>query len=468
MEPVKSTCALAPQFLLLALAAGALSSCARANDPETHVPATAAAPQVNPRVAVFSEPGFPLYNVPPTLSPKSIAESLSTAGIPADLLDAAALSDPAKLNARIYAVLVMSSGNTYPQTAFANLQAFHRAGGCLVTAGIPFTHPCAHLAAADWIATPGWGDKVHLAAQAHTGREALELSSRPVYWVGVESARMPVKAGDPVTIFAWAQDVSGADKGDDWVFVRFYAKGGHYISQTGAKITAGKAWHATTAAADAPPNAEMLDISPQLRSQGRTIRLDDISLLVGSGPVALRNPGFEEANGAWTDTGHHGEAQLYGPNGIGIGGFAEGTGVPVTPYPTDPLGLKTLDIDWSKGGSPQCLNMASLPAGGTVTPILIQGGKPVAAIIAHGDKAFEGAIDVWTNHPYMGGQDAYVTGQLLERSAIAVLRRKGLINDALQQYAFRVLDTAPKPTASIGITRPAAQAPAPTPAAARP
>ncbi|MGI4787532.1 MAG: GxGYxYP domain-containing protein [Janthinobacterium lividum] len=93
-----------------------------------------------PRVAVFFEPGFPYYNQAALVSPKEIAEDLQKAGVGADLLDAATLSDPAKLNATAYAAVILPYGNAYPETAFANLRVFHAAGGDLVTSGIPFTH----------------------------------------------------------------------------------------------------------------------------------------------------------------------------------------------------------------------------------------------------------------------------------------------------------------------------------------
>ncbi len=51
-----------------------------------------------PRVAVFSQAGFPFYGPPELTSPSAIAQDLEKTGLRADLLDAAALADPARLN----------------------------------------------------------------------------------------------------------------------------------------------------------------------------------------------------------------------------------------------------------------------------------------------------------------------------------------------------------------------------------
>ncbi len=103
-----------------------------------------------PRVAVFSEPGFPTNNISGLVSSKEIAQDLQKAGLQADLLSADALSDPAKLNAQNYAAVVLPYGNAFPQAAFANLRVFHLAGGDLVTSGIPFTHPIRKNAKGEW------------------------------------------------------------------------------------------------------------------------------------------------------------------------------------------------------------------------------------------------------------------------------------------------------------------------------
>jgi len=107
----------------------------------------AAAP---PRVAVFWQPGFPSYNASPLLSPKSLMAALNAAGFDAVTLDANALSDSTHFNAHSFAALVLPYGNAYPVAAFANLCAFHRAGGSLILSGIPFTHPIAKNGDLEW------------------------------------------------------------------------------------------------------------------------------------------------------------------------------------------------------------------------------------------------------------------------------------------------------------------------------
>ncbi len=107
-------------------------------------------PSRTPRVAVFFEPSFPYYGSSTQTSPRQIAKRLRASGIQAELLGADALADTNRFNANRFAALVLAYGNTYPQTAFASLQAFHRAGGALILSGIPFTHPVSRDAAGRW------------------------------------------------------------------------------------------------------------------------------------------------------------------------------------------------------------------------------------------------------------------------------------------------------------------------------
>ena len=100
-----------------------------------------AAPPSAPRIAVFFQPGFPLYGPAEMSSPRAIAAALNKIGLKTDTLDVAALASAKGFNAQNYAAVVLPYGNTYPQAAFANLRDFHRAGGCLILSGIPFTHP---------------------------------------------------------------------------------------------------------------------------------------------------------------------------------------------------------------------------------------------------------------------------------------------------------------------------------------
>ncbi len=93
------------------------------------------------KVAIFESKSFPRYNVPAILSAREIQRNLKAAGITVDALNLAALSDSDRFNVQAYAAVILPYGNTYPADAFSNLQTFHKAGGCLVMAGVPFTHP---------------------------------------------------------------------------------------------------------------------------------------------------------------------------------------------------------------------------------------------------------------------------------------------------------------------------------------
>ena len=132
-----------------------------------------AAPSVNrvPRVAVFAQPGFPLYGPGEMSSPRAVAAALSRAGVQAAMLDLDALADAEKFNAQKYDAVVLPYGNAYPQAAFANLRDFHRAGGCLILSGIPFTHPI--IRAKDGNGRDIWKDTGHSDPPALFGAEGI-------------------------------------------------------------------------------------------------------------------------------------------------------------------------------------------------------------------------------------------------------------------------------------------------------
>ena len=144
-----------------------------------------------PRVAVFAQPGFPSYNASPLLSPKQIAADLKAAGAGADLLDVVALADPARLNAKTYTALVLPYGNYYPQAAFANLQAYHKAGGSLVLSGIPFTHALT-------LDGTGWKDAGHADAPARFGPDGVGVGG---FRDGREG-KTQIAPGDPLGLAA--------------------------------------------------------------------------------------------------------------------------------------------------------------------------------------------------------------------------------------------------------------------------
>ncbi len=407
-----------------------------------------------PRVAVFSQLGFPFYIVSPQVSPKDIAADLRATGVQADLLDTAALSDPARFNARSYAAVVLPYGNTYPLDAFDNLRTFHRGGGSLILSAVPFTHPVARMGAEKWTPNPNWSTDTRLVPQAHSGQSALQLNGSANDWVGVSSERHPVQAGQSVRATAWTQSISGTDAGNDWLYVRFYGLGGSFISQVGTLVPTGSQWQQVTTDAVAPTDAVEFDISPQIRSPKRVVRLDDIAANVAGQPVALVNGGFEKQSNDWSDVGNVEGAALFGPQGIGVGNFADQPTADVSIAPGDLLGLKALRPTWPQDRDLQVIDVAALPAGIEVKPILLEGTRPSAALLIHRSGPFKGAVDAWTNHPATGDLNAYDTEQLLARATIAALVEKGTFPASHKATAFAALLQQPKPKIYENITLP--------------
>ena len=268
---------------------------------------TSAAPL--PRVAVFSQQGFPSYGPLEQTSPRTIAADLEAAGLHADLLNVEALADPARFSSKLYAALVLPYGNTYPQRALANLKAFHRVGGCFVLSGVPFTH-------------------------------------------GVEA----------------------------------------------------------------------------------------------------------NSAGIWNDLGHKTETALFGPEGIGVGGFISGPRGPVQIAAGDPLGLNSLKVDWGRSDAIQILDIASLRPIDRVIPALTAGGQAVAALVTHPNGAFPISVDVWTLTSSSTDSDyltrAYGAEQLMARGVVAALAQKGLLTSAQKTYALHQMDKRPRPVAYANLTLP--------------
>jgi hypothetical protein len=117
-------------------------------------------------VAVLVEPGMVRYGGTPAISPARVAPVLREFGIEAATLSARRAASPDWLNTRRITVLVLPYGNAFPLSAFEQIRAFHRAGGCLVGAGVPFTHPCRRETAADG-KTGEWRDLGHRAYFGH-------------------------------------------------------------------------------------------------------------------------------------------------------------------------------------------------------------------------------------------------------------------------------------------------------------
>lgn len=407
-----------------------------------------------PRVAIFSQAGFPYYMVSPLISPRNIVSDLSRVGIAADLLDAAALASPQKFNASRYSALVLPYGNTFPRDAFRNLRQFHAAGGCLILSGVPFTHPSAQIGAAGWEAHPGWGGDAHRTEDAHSGQHALELRGRTGEWAGVNSPRTPLKGQSHVVVSGWSKDVSGTDGGDDWLYVRFYDRAGNFLSQQGPPITPGSDWHLVSETLQVPEGAAALDISPQIRTARRTVRLDDLQLERDRAIVPLANGGFETPDGDWTDLGHSSAPALFGPDGIGAGGFSSPTAGNVGVANPDVLGLGPMRAEWEGRANLQSLDTASLPRGTLIVPALTLRGRPISAIIDHTAGPFPSAVDVWTLHREGGDWDAYLEEQLLVRGTVEALFRKGLLSAPMRMAAYISFNHLPPPTRYVNLILP--------------
>lgn len=409
------------------------------------------------RVAIFFEPGFPFYNATPFTSPRAITQDLKAIGLGADLLDAKALSD-VRFNVARYDAVVLPYGNTFPQAAFRNLQAFHHRGGALILSGIPFTHPVANVSAKGWRANPGWGESVRLTQNVYSGMWALEIKGRQE-WAGADSSRFKAKSGEQFHIEAWSQNVTGQERKrepndeGDVLFVRFFDAGGAFINQMGPGVPSGEAWQKIEARIIAPPNTATWDVSPQIRSVNRVVRLDDIKVTINGESVLLTNGDFETQGSDWSDLGHADEPGGNGPNGIEAGSFAGPGKVkqPVRIASGDPLKLASLNIEWPSD-TPQWLNVKSLPKGAKVTPFLTWQGHPLTALIQYPN----GAVTVWTNHP-ANAEAGFVANQILLRSTIAALAVQNKIPSA--KTLFARLDALPKPIRYKNIKLPVVKRP---------
>ena len=183
--------------------------------------------------------------------------------------------------------------------------------------------------------------------------------------------------------------------------------------------------------------------------------------LVLSG-IPFTHPVQRQNDGSWKDLGHSDAPARFGPDGIGVGGFAGAPDGGAVVASGDPLGLQGLGRDWSHGGSVQTLDVPALPAEDQVIPILTEAGRPAAALIVHHDPAYNGAVDVWTNHPVVQGLESYDDEQFLVRGTLAALVQKGLFPAPRQQMAFASLDKFPRPQILANLTLPTPPRPYPT------
>ena len=153
--------------------------------------------------------------------------------------------------------------------------------------------------------------------------------------------------------------------------------------------------------------------------------------------------------GEWEDVGNDSDAALFGPKGIGVGGFSNGPQGPAEIAPGDPLGLASLNLDWGDGHDTQALDPSTLPPSTRAVPIFTAaGGKLISALVVHGDSAYPGAVDVWTNNSLRNDDAlvAYAATQLLERGTVAVLARQGRLSPSARGMALSVLLAAASTT----------------------
>ena len=170
-------------------------------------------------------------------------------------------------------------------------------------------------------------------------------------------------------------------------------------------------------------------------------------------PVTRSGEGKD--GGKWTDLGHRGEAALFGPQGIGVGGFT-GPSDDIAPFvaPNDPLGLVALPLAWYSDARSQRLDPQTLPVGDILIPVVGDPKRPSVAIVLHDAPPYKGAIDVWAHHGPEGDLEAWATQQLLLRGTLYALNGRGLVSDAQLQTAYARFAALPKPAVYANIVLP--------------
>lgn len=425
------------------------------------------------RVAVFAQSNFPAYGVSSVVSPRQIVRNLRSAGINADLLDADALSRPDQLNVKRYAAVVLPYGNTYPADAFANLRRFHQQRGSLVTTGIPFTHAAARRTARDWEATPRWGGSVQTALRqgSRPGTNAFRIQTENQNWTGISSKRFAVQPGDKTIISIALRDItptrnrpapSNAAKTSDNLYIRFFDASGKYLEQKGATLPlAFLGWKTVRVESVVPDGAAFADLSVQMRRRQHTFLVSNFASTINGNPNPIANADLSRAGDEFLDLGHQVAPALWGPNGIGIGGF-DGPSKPKDPTSIqiskgDPLRLTSLFSRRptpTSHSTPQWLDPKSVPSGVRIIPAVGSAKRPVIALLVQEKGAFAGAVDAWAYRAPEGDREDYYTNQVIARAAVAVLSHRGLLTKPKETLAFRGLDAMPHPTIYTNITLP--------------
>lgn len=425
------------------------------------------------RVAVFAQPNFPTYGVS-LASPRQIVRNLQAAGLEADLLDVDALARPDRLNVKRYTAVVLPYGNTFPADAFDNLRRFHQAHGSLVTTGIPFTHPTARRAARDWEATPRWGASVQLAPHQgpRSGLNSVRIQTEDQNWTGVSSSRFVVQPGDRTSVSAALQDLTPQRRTrggrppvvsplKDNLYIRFFDARGQFLEQRGITLPSAFAgWKSVSAEARAPASATFADISVQMRRRRHTFLIGDFAITVNGRLTSIANGDLARAADSFIDLGHQAAPALWGPDGIGMGGFSGPSNGPNNQAPVapgDPFRLTSLFSGRPAAtvpAAPQWLDASSLPEGVRVIPALGMPQRSLMALLVQDKGPFKGAVDAWTYRVPEGEREDYYACQVIARATVAVLSRRGLLSKTQETIAFRKLDTLPRPTLYANLTLP--------------
>ena len=412
-----------------------------------------------PKIAIFSDGDFPYWAAPSGLTGPDMQVWFTRLGVQADLLDAEALGDPARFNADKYAALVWLYGNLFPESAGENLRRFHQQGGSVISAGVPFCHPCVRTGAADWTWV-GWGsdEEEATAEAAHSGARGLRIGKRVEGWTGFQQThKLPAKPGETFTVGGWAKTTDAtAGRSADNLLLRFWGKAGRFLGQAGPALPApGKEWQFVSQRVTTPPDTVEVDVVLALWHPSATVCVDDLVLVRGELPTdaeavgrdnLLPNPGFERGGGDWKDLGH---VEWFGHDKIGTGGFytssTDDRGQLLYHADADPLSLGVLDWPgWQRRyraavWPAQSLNPATLPPEDKVTSIVefknAAGTWPLIAVVKHNCPQFPGAIDVWAGVALFyadGNGDPLGQREVLGRGALYVLRQRGLLTETAQ------------------------------------
>jgi len=406
-----------------------------------------------PRVAVFSEPVFPTFAGAQGLMPDDVRQTLAAAGLSAELVDAAALSDPGRFNARVFAVLVHLYGNTFPLEAVAGLRAFRQTGGSIVAFGVPFCHPCVEAG------VPGWthgGEPADLIARTADGRNGTHgvllrrAGNAEGSWAGMWSPQMRAVPGSRWLIGGWVRGHGEFVPGDN-LYLRFWDLHGKFLGQTGPAFpAAADDWGHLSAEVTAPPGTHAMDVCLALFRPGEVI-CDDLSLAAAaaSDRNLLHDPGFERPGARrWSDTGH--VSEYLGHDGLGMGGFriVDASGqYRYAPTRGDPIGLAGITFPPIAPGQQAVMDETTLPPEDRVFPLIATlgpDGKVAGygvALIEHACGQFRGALDVWAGYPAPPPRQAL---QVVTNACAFILERKGLITRRAAAAARRHARSLPE------------------------